>query len=406
MDALAQLALMTKAKLLFETPDSFLSFPALTPISYAPADLNFAAASTPSQMAAFADFSRWTNALPQGTIFELSLGTLLWDVYLGILQNAQIAQGSLTDAQAAALSAAQAYLSAPGPAGLNMDTPTMVAYRQYQQAYFAALENYNNLKITATASADPQVQAAWKNGGDAAAQAVLQAAESDWENLGNKAQVEQAQLTERTLGAQSPSLKWSQWQKQCNLDLDFPTDARTNTTFGATLFEPFDIVESDAWPSFTIEGADIANLVEQAPAELKSLFNAASGTSTITSISFEYCSVAVDRPWFSQEVFTSQFWRFADPSVQLSDGNPTPSGIWPAFVNAVVFARNITVTTKTSPPRRPFSRCRSRFFIPFSRPWCIRFLLRCSPGFRLILSSSQAGAAEASLHSVRGRIRS
>jgi len=41
MDALAQLALMTKAKLVFESPGSFLSFPALSPISYSADQLNF-----------------------------------------------------------------------------------------------------------------------------------------------------------------------------------------------------------------------------------------------------------------------------------------------------------------------------------------------------------------------------
>ena len=43
MDALAQLALMTKAKMVFESPGSFLSFPALSPISYGADQLKFGA---------------------------------------------------------------------------------------------------------------------------------------------------------------------------------------------------------------------------------------------------------------------------------------------------------------------------------------------------------------------------
>ena len=352
MDALAQLALMTKAKLLFETPTTFLSFPALTPISYAPENLNFAAASTSAQMSAFADFSRWTNQLPQGTILQFS-ESMLWDMYMGILQNAEVAQGSLTDAQSATLAAAQEYLYTSGPDGLNVDTPVMITYRQYQQAYFTAVQSYNNLQVTATNSADAQVKAAWQNGGAAAAQAALASAESDWENLGYKTPVEQAQLTEQTLGAQSPQLKWGQWQKQCDPNLDFPSDPGSNSAFGATLFEPFDVLENTAWPSFTIAGADIPNLVAQAPPELKSLFTSDAGTSVIKSVSFEFCSVAVERPWFSQDVFSAQFWRFRDASVQISDGADPPTGTWPAFVNAVVFARNITVVTETTTPAPP-----------------------------------------------------
>jgi len=38
MDAAAQLAVMAKAKLVFETPGTFLSFPALSPLSFRPGD--------------------------------------------------------------------------------------------------------------------------------------------------------------------------------------------------------------------------------------------------------------------------------------------------------------------------------------------------------------------------------
>ena len=115
MDALAQLALMTKANLLFETSDTFLSFPALTPISYSSDEMNFTNPATPQQMHAFADFSTWTNTLSLGTLFQPSQGNMLWDVYQGLLNSAQVAQGSLTAAQTAALQAAQAVLSTAGP---------------------------------------------------------------------------------------------------------------------------------------------------------------------------------------------------------------------------------------------------------------------------------------------------
>lgn len=358
MDALAQLALMTKAKLLFETADTFLSFPALTPISYSPDNLNFVNATTPGEWAAFADFSTWANALPQGTVFQPSLDTMLWDLYLGILQNAQVATGALTTDQAAQLAAAQAYVSQEGPDGLLEDTPEMTAYRQYQQAYFVAVQDYNNQNVTATMSADPAVVAAWKNGGQAAATAEVEAAESDWENKGYKAAVEQALQTEKTLGALSPQLKWSQWTAQCNPAIDFPTNPGSGAQFGATLFEPFDVATAATWPSFSIAGADIPNLVGQAPAELAGIFGGTTGTSEIVSIAFEYCSVAVSRSWFSSQLFTSRFWKFSDPTLQLSDGNDPPAGEWPAYVTAVVLARNIVITSKdaatTTQPLRTF----------------------------------------------------
>jgi len=72
MDSLAHLALMTKAQLVFGAPDTFLSFPALSPFSYPPDQLNFASGSALSaqQLRTFAEFSRVTNSLPLGTIFQ------------------------------------------------------------------------------------------------------------------------------------------------------------------------------------------------------------------------------------------------------------------------------------------------------------------------------------------------
>ncbi len=343
MDALAQLALMAKAKLVFESPDTFLSFPALTPISYTPDQMRFADAASSQELQIFAEFSALTNALPQGTLFQPSLDRSLSDVYREVLQNAQLAQGSLTAQQTAQVQAAQGLLSAPGPSGLPVDSPAVVAYKQYQQVWFAATQDYNNQKVTASASTDPKIQAQWQNTGEPLARAQVQAAESDWETKGFKAQVEQSRQIEETYAAQSPQLKWRDWTAACNPAIDFLTDPTGNGTFGPTVFAPYDIFDHGAWPSFSIAGSDIANLVNQAPAELKAIFGTQSGSSEIDSLSFEYCSVALARHWFQPDPFYARFWRFADPTVQLSDGNVPPAGSWPAYIAAVVFARNIVV---------------------------------------------------------------
>ena len=72
MDSLAHLALMTKAQLVFAAPDTFLSFPALSPLSYPPDQLSFASGNALSaqQLRSFSEFSRVTNSLPLGTIFQ------------------------------------------------------------------------------------------------------------------------------------------------------------------------------------------------------------------------------------------------------------------------------------------------------------------------------------------------
>lgn len=182
------------------------------------------------------------------------------------------------------------------------------------------------------------------------ANAEVAAAESDWENMGYKSSVEQALQTEKTLGALSPQMKWSQWTAQCNPTIDFPTNPSSGAQFGATLFELFDVATQTNWPRFSIAGADIPNLGAQAPTELASLFGAASGTSVIDSITFEDCSVAVRQSWFDSQLFSSWFWRFSDPTLEVSDGNDPPAGEWPAYVTALVLARNIVITSHSAAP--------------------------------------------------------
>jgi hypothetical protein len=50
-------------------------------------------------------------------------------------------------------------------------------------------------------------------------------------------------------------------------------------------------------------------------------------------------------------MFDARFWKFADGSPDLSNGATPPLGAWPAYVSAVVFARNIRVTTTAATPQ-------------------------------------------------------
>jgi hypothetical protein len=347
MDSLAQLALMTKAKLVFEGPGTFLSFPATTPLSYSPEQLKFAQITSPPGMLVFSEFSRLTNSLPGGVIFQPSLDSMLWDVYQGMLQNAQVAQGGLTAQQQADLHAADAFLYTQDSQGNRTDSPALIAYKQYEQVWILATQNYKAQQVTALASNDPNVQAQWQNTDEPLARAQVQAAESAWETKGFKAQVEQAEQVETTCAALSPQLKWHSWTAQCNPDIDFLTDPN-NQTFGPTAYSPADITDQTNWPTFSITGPEIPQLISQAPQELADLFGTTSGNSSIDSLSFEFCSVVLNRPWFRAEAFDARFWRFSDPSIQLNDGNNPANGEWPAYITGLVLARNIAEAMHTA----------------------------------------------------------
>jgi hypothetical protein len=349
MDSLAHLALMTKAQLVFAAPDTFLSFPALSPLSYSPDELSFASGNALSaqQLRTFAEFSRVTNSLPLGTIFQPPPDAYLWDKYHEVLTTSILASGEPSSDQLTAIGTAQAYLRVTTPDGLQTDSPAVVAYKQYRDAWFKAVQDYKEKQVTAGASTDPKEQTQWKDTDEPALRAKITEAEANWESKGNKAAVEEAQKTATEIASQSPQLIWRDWSSKFIPEIDLQTDPEQNT-FALTGFLPNNAVEQKDWPSFTLAASEITQLAAQAPKELAAIFNDVQGSSQIESISFEYRSVGLERPWLEPKVFSARFWKPTDPSAELSDGSDPPHGEWPAYITAVVFARNIVLRVRTA----------------------------------------------------------
>src|SRR5689334_16161890 len=91
MDATVRLALMAKANLIFAGEDTFLSFPALDPISYGPEQLRFARGllETSADWLAMSEFARTANRIARGPLYDTSEGTFLWDVWRDVLDTAE-----------------------------------------------------------------------------------------------------------------------------------------------------------------------------------------------------------------------------------------------------------------------------------------------------------------------------
>jgi hypothetical protein len=355
MDSLTQLALFTKAQLVFQAPGTFLSFPALQALSYPPDELDF------SQLAnlsgpVYPEFCRLVDTIPQGVLYTAESGTLFSDEYDKVLRDAQTAQSTLTAAETAALQQALTFLYVKQPDGAQADSPALVAYNQCQQAYFTALQAYTSAKSSATASTDPAVLAQWQNVDEPRLSAAVQAAQDAWDAKGDKAQVEAAQAVQEQCAAKSPVLQWQAWSDAFNPALDELT-APDGSTFALAAYSPFDILASDDWPTFTLSGPEIQQLVAQAPAELKNIFQPDPAAPPVSSLSFEFGAVTVSRSWCDLGVFSARFWRFSDPTELLSDGATPPQGECTAYITGLVFARNIVVTDApvggVVPPPRP-----------------------------------------------------
>jgi hypothetical protein len=356
MDALAHLALMMKTKLVFEGPGTFMSFPALSPVSYTTDQLAFGAFDSPAvpERLIYSEFARLVNALPAGTIFDMG-DRFLWDIYGNILQTAILAEGQTTAEEDAAYQQATAFLAGKDASGLPVASPQLLAYQQLRDIWFQAVQNYKSQQSTAAAATDAAVHAQWKSVDEPRLRALVEQAHTDWEAKGFKGAIEQAQQVRQAYAARSPQLIWQTWSSSFNPDLDLQTDPNQQP-FAPTSFAPADVFGQE-WPTFRITRAEISQLVAQAPKELKDIFVPEGSQSTVDQLSFEYRSVSLVRPWFRREVFDARCWRLPAGSPALSDGAEPPQGAWPSYIAAMVFVRNIQVTMHadqavTPPPMR------------------------------------------------------
>ncbi|HJU09603.1 MAG TPA: hypothetical protein VJ728_01940 [Candidatus Binataceae bacterium] len=352
MDGLTYLALAAKAKLVFEDVDTFLSFPATTPLNYTANNLSFGAfnSTDSGERLVYSEFARVVNALPAGTIYEMG-DKFLWDVYANVLRGAILAHSQATAQDAAAYERAVAFLNVVDGSGASTASPQLLAYRQFRDAWFVAVQNYKTQQSTAESLTDSAAIAQWKNVDEPRLRAQVEQARSDWEAKGFKQQVEEAEQTQQEYAARSPELMWKSWSALFDPDIDLMTDP-IGQQFAPTSFVPSDIFAHD-WLTFSIKGPEITRLIAAAPDELKTIFATEGSQATVDALSFEYRAVSIARHWFKPEVFNARFWRLPDGCSPLSDGGDPPKGEWPAYIVAVVFMRNINVTMHADHPAPP-----------------------------------------------------
>jgi hypothetical protein len=346
MDARIALAVMAKAKLVFERDEtSFLAFPTLTPYVYSRAELEAVASGEISREAALvqSEFSRVVNAIPRSVVWSGD-GARLWEVYDDVLGSV-VASSSRTPDEERRYREAFEFLHREVD-GRWEDAPEVVAYRAWRDAWFTAQADLRNREVEAQLSGEPQVKARWE--ADAPAyRARIADVESSWKAQGHKEVVERHRSTEAELGARSPLIEVSHARTLLGDETAMLMDPSANRYLPSGFF-PANAIDEGAWQRFTLSGAEARVLVDRAPAELRAQLAPDGLGLEVERLSFEYSSAAIARPWFVPGMLTARYWKFADPGKLLSDGvfPPSPASLCPAYVAAVVFARNVEVTVK------------------------------------------------------------
>jgi hypothetical protein len=269
-------------------------------------------------------------------------------VYDSVLDSAEVAESARTAEEEAQYQAARDVLRSG-----DHDSDKLVAYRRCRDAYLLAEQRYTAASLTA-ASAGPDDQRQWEQTTKPLLRRELAELMQAWMFEGFKEEIENAQTQVATLGARSPSTTWGDWRSHYNPDVDALSDAMDGTSVMPAGFSPSNAVAEGAWRSFTLSPPEVSALLQEAPpAWLTAMLGAAPPQAT-QSISFEFSSAAIVRPWFDPALFKARFWRFGQQDRMLSDGRSPPTGECPAYVAAVVFARRVLVTGAAAPAPAPF----------------------------------------------------
>jgi len=348
MDAHVQLALIEKARRVFATDETFLSFPLLSPLSFAPKQI--AAMNAPASAADYAtaaDFARIVNFVPRDIVATIDGETFLWDIYGDLLARAQVATG---EKPSAADQAAAAMLYIADDHGTRTESPAYRQYRQYRDAWIVSQENYNAQRLTAESAADEAARTQWTTTDEPALRAAIAAAKTAWEQTGHKVEIEAALASYERISAIDPQSSWREWQANFNPDIDMVGDPSSGGRYAPTGFSPRDLSGDDAWLHLDLSSDEMAKLVSGAPPELRVVLGENSA-SDFEHVGFDYRSVAVTRPWFRSSALTARTWRIPPTEEALSDGADPPSGRCPAYVCALVFVRNVRFTRRAAAPK-------------------------------------------------------
>lgn len=368
------LALAVKLKALFESPDKphkFLSFPKGMAFTYDFLKFMFppgeSGLSAVAQQNYKCEFARMMNvSLQDSPHFFPDASVYLWESYESILRNSSFPQSTLIEQEEMQLLEAMQFLSVtqPGEAGpLSVPSPAYKAYIQYKTLFDQAEKAYLDEKLSveaATGAEGDERKKQWRDHREKQLLDFVNQASAEWNTFGQKIAVEHYIAVKATLEQKKyANLRSDSYLKELEQS-DVPDLNANGLATKLTFYSPHDIANTSIpWTSIHLTKDEISSFSEQAPSELKTLFEGGEGNDDIEEVSLEYNTVFVARPWFRPEYFASRYWKLPDnfPDRVVSDGLVPCQGKIPAYISSMIVGRNITITRKATmhaTPTTPF----------------------------------------------------
>lgn len=360
MDSNVALALKMKMQKIFlssENQDKLLTFPMGIGFKYEDLDFMNDVSGLKAEELRIndqkkANFARMLNSVTEdNVIYTFDASRFLWDEYAWVLDNAQLAQSTLTEDEKKKLKEAKAFLTDIKD-GLSSMSPVSIKYYEYKNIYDQAEEIYLDEKVTVENSGDDEegieLRNEWNNYREKELREVSDKCLNDWINLGYKNEVEKYQQIVNHLGSKDPYILMDDYED--DLEACYDVIDATGIEIYSTFYSPIDSFDkTKPWPKISMTKKEINSLLNQAPPELKKTIPGDGGVD-LESIAFEYMEVYVVRPWFNVQLFKSNYWKLPDNSV-ISDGNIPRTGRIPAVITSMIVTRKIEVTRKEYVPK-------------------------------------------------------
>lgn len=168
----------------------------------------------------------------------------------------------------------------------------------------------------------------------------------DWQVKGSKSAIESAKNSYDTILLKKIDFI-EKWTDARNIKLASPnllTD-EFGVEFLSTTCIPNSICDyqSPIWKKITLLKSEITQLAltftQEVPAEV--LVEFGNIQPELESISFEYCLIDIQRPWFDESVINNNLWKYSDESKKVSNGDDSMTGDIPAYPVKIILSKNI-----------------------------------------------------------------
>jgi hypothetical protein len=358
MESRISLALATKLRKIFETEDKYLTFPLGTSFTYQylnfMKDPSISGLTLQEHLNNKGDFARLLNIVPSdATSFSPDASKLLWDELINILRMSTFAKSNLTVEENNLLNKAVDFLTDITKLDDGTEIPVnsviVNKYYEYKTVFDQAEATYLNEKMTvelSTGTEGEKLKQQWNAYREKQLLDIKNKAEDDWKNLGLREQVKYYQQVRSNLEPRKfLGLYKSAYLNEIEIS-ETPDLNGMGIGVYTTFFSPFDAFEPNLpWMEITLSKEEINQLVQVAPNDLKSIFNAGEGSNDIESIKLEYKEVVIIRPWYKPEFFASRYWKF-DDDIIVSDGHVPRQGKIPGYITSMLVVRKVMVIRK------------------------------------------------------------